>query len=86
MPYLKLIIVLVHKWANDVLTPIHMVAVMPIHTVAIIKNRTVLQGCANVVRTYVRTHKYQNSNIVRMTGVVYGSLSVRKTARHVAVP
>ena len=43
---------IVHKWANAVLTPIHTVAVTPVHTVAIRQNRTVLQGCANVVRTY----------------------------------
>ena len=41
---------------------------------------------ANAVRKYVRTHKYQNSNVVRMAGLVRGSLSVRKTARRVAVP
>ena len=43
---------IVHKWANVVLTPIHTVAVTPVHTVAIKKNRTALQGCANVVHTY----------------------------------
>ena len=75
---------IMHKWANDVLTPIHTVAVTPVHTVKITQNLTVLQGCANVVRTYVRTHKYQNSNVVRMTGSVRGSLSVRNTARRVA--
>ena len=42
---------IVHKWANAVLTPIHTVAVMPVHTLAIKQNRTVLQGCDNVVRT-----------------------------------
>ena len=41
---------------------------------------------ANVVRTYVPTHKYQSSNVVRMTGVVRGSLSVRNMSRRVAVP
>ena len=46
----------VHKWANAVLTPIHTVAVTPIHTVAITQNLTVMQGCANVVRTYRRTN------------------------------
>ena len=81
---------IVHEWANPVLTPVHTVAIMP--------NRTVLQGCGNVVRmyirtyvrtyihTYVRTHKYQNSNVVRIKGAVRGSLSVRKTDRCVAVP
>ena len=43
---------IVHKWANYVLTSIHTVAVTPIHTVSIMQNRTVLQGCANVVRTH----------------------------------
>ena len=47
---------ILHKWANAVLTPIHMVSVMPIHTVAIKQNRTVLQGCANVVHTYRHTN------------------------------
>ena len=47
---------IVQKWANDVLTPIHMFAVTPVHTVAIRQNRTVLQGCANVVRTYGHTN------------------------------
>ena len=42
---------IVHKWANAVLTPIHMVAVTPVHTLAISQNLTVLKGCANVVRT-----------------------------------
>ena len=43
------------KWSNAVLTPIHTVSVTPIHTVAITQDRTVLQGCANAVRTYVHT-------------------------------
>ena len=47
---------IMHKWANAVLTPIHTVAVTPVHTVAIKKNRTVLQGCANVLRTYGHTN------------------------------
>ena len=47
---------IVHEWANAVLTPIHTVEITPIHTVAIMPNRTVLQGCANVVYTYVRTY------------------------------
>ena len=47
---------IVHKWANAVLTPIHTVAVTPVHTVAIRQNRTVLQGCANVVCTYGHTN------------------------------
>ena len=41
---------------------------------------------ANVVRTYVRTHKYQNSNVVRMPGILCGSLSIRKTTRREAGP
>ena len=47
---------IVHKWANAVLTPIHTVAVMLVHTVAIRENRTVLQGCVNVVHTYGHTN------------------------------
>ena len=47
---------IVHKWADAVLTPIHTVAVTPVHTVAIKKNRTVLQGCANIVHTYRHTN------------------------------
>ena len=47
---------IVHKWANAVLTPIHTVAVTPVHMVEIRKNRTVPQGCANFVRTYVHTN------------------------------
>ena len=47
---------IVHKWANAVLTTIHAVAVTPVHTLAIMKNRTVLQGCANDVRTYGHTN------------------------------
>ena len=47
---------IVHKWANDVLTPIHTVAVTPVHTVAISQNLTVLKGCDNVVRTYGHTN------------------------------
>ena len=43
---------IVHKWANDVLTPIHTVAVTPVHTVAIKQKCTVLQGCDNF---YIRT-------------------------------
>ena len=43
---------IVHKWANDMLTPINTVASTPVHTVAIRQNRTVMQGCANVVHTY----------------------------------
>ena len=38
----------VHKLANTVLTPIHTVAITP--------NRTVVQGCANVVHTYEHTN------------------------------
>ena len=47
---------IVHKWANAVLTPIHTVAFTPVHMVAIRQNRTVIQGCANVVRTYGHTN------------------------------
>ena len=43
---------ILHKWANAVLTPIHTVAITPIHMVAITQKKTVLQGCANVVRRY----------------------------------
>ena len=42
---------IVQKWANAVLTPIHKVAITTIHTVAIMPNRTVLQGCANIICT-----------------------------------
>ena len=34
---------ILHKCANSVLTPIHMVSVTPVHKVAIRKNHTVLQ-------------------------------------------
>ena len=37
-------------------------------------------------RTYVQTHKYQNSNVVRRTSTVCGILSVRKTDRRETVP
>ena len=47
---------IVHKWANYVLTPIHTAAVTPVHTVATRQNRTVLQGCANVLRPYGHTN------------------------------
>ena len=77
---------IVHKWANAMLASIHTFAVTPVHTVTIRQNRTVLQGCANVVCTYGQTQKYQNSNVVRRTGMVRGSLSVRKTARREDVP
>ena len=40
---------IVQKWANAVLTPIHTVEITPKHTV--------VQGCANVVHTYVWTNK-----------------------------
>ena len=39
---------IVHEWANDVLTPIH--------TVAITLNPTVVQGCDNFVCTYGHTN------------------------------
>ena len=42
---------ILHKWANDVLRPIHTVVITPVNTVAIKKNPTVLQGCANVIHT-----------------------------------
>ena len=45
----------VHEWANNVLTPIHTVAITPTHTVAI-PNRTILKGCANVVHMYGHTN------------------------------
>ena len=51
----------VHKWDKAVLTPIHMVAVTPVHTAAIRKNRTVLPGCANFV------HKYGHTNTKTLT-------------------
>ena len=47
---------IVHKWANAVLTPIQTVEVTPVHTVSINKNSAVLQGCANVVHTYIHTN------------------------------
>ena len=47
---------IVHKWANDVLTLIHTVATTPIHTAETTPNRTVLQGCANIVCTYGHTN------------------------------
>ena len=50
---------IVHEWVNYVLTPIHTVAIKPIHTVSIMKNRTNLQGCANVVHTSTQITKQQ---------------------------
>ena len=47
---------IVHKLANAVLTPIDTVAVTPVHTVEILQNLTVMQGCDNVVRTYGHTN------------------------------
>ena len=44
---------IVHKYSNAVLTTIHTVAITLIYTVIITPNRTVVQGCANVVRTYI---------------------------------
>ena len=73
---------IVHKWANAVLTPIHTVSITLIHTVTIMQNRNVLQGCDNAVQT----HKYQNSNVVCMTRAVCGSLSVINVARHLSIP
>ena len=43
---------IMQEWVNIVITSIHTVEITPIHTVAITTNRTVLQGCANVVRAY----------------------------------
>ena len=39
---------IMHEWADAVLTPINTVAITP--------NRTVVQGCANIVRTYRHTN------------------------------
>ena len=47
---------IVHKWANAVLTPIHTVAVTPVHKVPINQNRNVMQGCVNVEHTYRHTN------------------------------
>ena len=47
---------IVNEWANYILTPIHTVAVTPVHMIAIRKNRTVLQGYDDVVRTYGHTN------------------------------
>ena len=47
---------IVHKCSDAMLTPIHTVVVNPIHKVAITQNRTVIQGCANVVHTYGHTN------------------------------
>ena len=69
---------IVHECTNAVLTTTHMVAITP--------NHTVVQGRANIVRTYGQTHKHHNSNVERMTGTARGSLSVRKTARCIYVP
>ena len=77
---------ILHEWDNDVLTPIHTVEITPIHTVTITPNHNVMQGCANVGRTYVRTHKHHNSTVVRMTGAVHGRLSVGNVFRRIAVP
>ena len=44
---------IVHTWANDVLTPIHTVAITP--------NSTVVQGCDNVV------HNYRHKNTTTVT-------------------
>ena len=54
---------IVHKWSNALITPIHTVEITP--------SSNVMQGCANAVCTYVRIQKYQNSNVVRMTGGYY---------------
>ena len=53
---------IVHKWPNAVLKKINKVTIIPIHMVAIRPNRTVLQGCANVVHTY--GHKNTKSTII----------------------
>ena len=56
------------EWANAVLTQNHTVVITP--------NNIVVQGCANVVCTYVRTDtKTYNCNIHRMTGAAHESLS-----------
>ena len=47
---------ILHKWANDVLTPIRVFAFTPIHTVAITQHRNVLKRCSNVVRIYGHTN------------------------------
>ena len=53
---LKIYQKIVHKWSNAVLMQIHTVVVTSVRTVAIRQNRTVLQGCANVVHTYRHTN------------------------------
>ena len=75
---------IVHEWDNYVLTPIYTVEIKSIHTVAIMPNRTVVQGCDNSV--YRQTYKHQNRNVVIITRAAHGSLSVRKMFRGVAVP
>ena len=50
---LKIDYKIVHKWANTVLTPIHTVAITPLHMVEIPKNLTVLKGYDNVIHTYI---------------------------------
>ena len=47
---------IVNKWDSAVLMPIHKVVVTAIHMIAITQNPNVLQGFANVVRTYGRTN------------------------------
>ena len=47
---------IVHRWANAMLMPIHTDIFMPIHTVAMTQNHSVLQGCDNVIRTYEHTN------------------------------
>ena len=58
---------IVQEWANAVLIPNHMVVLAP--------NHTFLQGCANVVCTYVPTHKTHNCDVDRITGATHGIMS-----------
>ena len=46
---LKIYHKVVQEWENDVLTPNH--------RVLLTKNHTVVQGCANVIRTYGHTKR-----------------------------
>ena len=53
---LKIYQKIVHKQVNAVLTKVHTVAVTPVHKVEIKQNRTIMQGCDNVVHTYRHTN------------------------------
>ena len=55
---------IVHEWANTVLIPFHTVVITPIHTYEITPNCTVVQGCANFVRTYGHT---KNTTVMYIT-------------------